>query len=51
MNRKKRLKNSWKKKNKKNLMRKQIENKIKKTDIKLPQNGGIFSEKIIILFT
>ncbi len=32
-------------------MRKQIESKIKKTDIKLPQNGGIFSEKITILFT
>ena len=39
------------KKNKKKLMLKQIENKIKKTDIKLPQNGGIFSEKITILFT
>ena len=25
--------------------------KLKKTDIKLPQNGGIFSEKITILFT
>ena len=28
-----------------------IENKIKGTDIKLPQNGGLFSEKITILFT
>ncbi len=32
-------------------LRKFIENKIKGTDIKLPQNGGIFSEKITILFT
>ena len=31
--------------------RKFIENKIKGTDIKLPQNGGLFSEKITILFT
>ena len=28
-----------------------IEKKIKGTDIKLPQNGGLFSEKITILFT
>ena len=32
-------------------LRKFIENKIKGTDIKLPQNGGLFSEKITILFT
>ena len=38
------------KKKKIKLMRKNIENKIKGTDIKLPQNGGIFSEKITILF-
>ena len=34
----------------KKLKRKIIENKIKNTDIKLPQNGGLFSEKITILF-
>ena len=28
-----------------------IESKVKGTDIKLPQNGGLFSEKITILFT
>ena len=28
-----------------------IESKIKGTDIKLPQNGGLFSEKVTILFT
>ena len=38
------------KKKKKKSMRKIIENKIKGTDIKLPQNGGLFSEKITILF-
>ena len=31
--------------------KKLIEHKIKGTDIKLPQNGGLFSEKITILFT
>ena len=35
----------------KNRIRKNIESKIKGTDIKLPQNGGLFSEKITILFT
>ena len=39
------------KKRKKKIMRKNIEEKIKGTDIKLPQNGGLFSEKITILFT
>ena len=32
-------------------MKKNIEKKIKGTDIKLPHNGGLFSEKITILFT
>ena len=39
------------KRNKKILKLKNINNKIKGTDIKLPQNGGLFSEKITILFT
>ena len=39
------------KKNKKKSMLKNIKNKIKGTDIKLPSNGGLFSEKITILFT
>ena len=39
------------KKKKRKLMKKNIEKKIKGTDIKLPHNGGLFSEKITILFT
>ena len=37
--------------NLKNRKKKNIENKVKGTFIKLPQNGGLFSEKLTILFT